>query len=181
MNVKTTELGHVIDAKTLRMERTLEAPIERVWSFLVDPAKRRRWLAGGTQPAQAGDTMELRFANDTLSQEKAPPHFQQYAGEFVMNSRILRMEAPRLLVITWEEGGPNASEVSFSLEAQGDCTHLTLVHSRLPRRAYMLNVAGGWHTHLDVLDDVLAQREPRAFWSNFGARQAAYDRVIPAA
>jgi uncharacterized protein YndB with AHSA1/START domain len=181
MNDRTTEFGQVIDPQTLRMERTLEAPIERVWSFLVDPARRARWLAGGTQPARAGDTIELRFHNDTLSCEKAPPRFQQYAGEFVMTSRVLRMEAPHLLVITWEEGSADASEVSFALEARGERTHLTLVHSRLPRRGTMLNVAGGWHTHLDVLEDVLAQREPRAFWSTFGDRQAAYDRVIPAA
>lgn len=180
MNAKT-ELGQVIDSRTLRMERTLEAPIDRVWSFLVDPAKRARWLAGGTPPAGRGDTVELRFENDTLSCEKAPPRFAQYAGVFVMKSRVVTMEPPHLLVITWEEGSPDASEVSFTLEARGERTHLTLVHAKLPRRATMLNVAGGWHTHLDLLEDVLAEREPRPFWSNFGDRQAAYDRVIPAA
>ena len=38
------ELGRVIDAQTLRMERTLDAPIDKVWSFLVDPERRARWL-----------------------------------------------------------------------------------------------------------------------------------------
>lgn len=181
MNGKMSELGQVIDAKTLRMQRLLEAPIERVWSFLVDPAKRARWLAGGTQPAKAGDTIELRFENDTLTGEPAPPQYAQFAGVHLACSRVLKIEPPRLLVISWDEGSADASEVSFTLEPRGERTQLTLVHARLPRRATMLNVAGGWHAHLDVLEDVLAERAPRAFWSNFGARQAAYDRVIPAA
>lgn len=181
MNANTAELGQVIDAKTLRMERTLDAPIDKVWNFLVDPSKRARWLAGGSCPAQPGDTIDLRFDNDTLTGEKAPPRFQQYAGVHLLKSRIVKMQAPRLLVMTWQEGSPHASEVSFELSARGDQTHLTLVHSKLPRRDDMLNVAGGWHAHLDVLEDVLAERAPRPFWSNFGEKEAAYDRLIPAA
>src|SRR5262245_52085964 len=162
------------------MERTLKAPIDKVWSFLVDPAKRARWLAGGT-PAKSGDVMELRFDNDKLSGEKAPPKFQEYSGVHQFGCRILKMEAPRLLVMTFQEGSPTASEVSFELTARGDQTHLVLVHSKLAQRSSMLNVAGGWHSHLDVLEDVLAERVPRAFWTTFGERREAYDRIIPAA
>ncbi|HEU5293575.1 MAG TPA: SRPBCC family protein [Burkholderiaceae bacterium] len=177
----TAELGRVIDAQTLRMERVLKAPIDKVWSFLVDPAKRARWLAGGTAPANPGECIDLRFDNDKLTDEKAPPKLQQYAGKHEFQCRILKIEPPRLLVMTFQEGSPNASEVSFELSARGDHTHLTLVHSKLKQRSSMLNVAGGWHSHLDVLEDVLAGRTPRSFWTNFGARQEAYDRIIPAA
>ena len=177
----TAELGRVVDAQTLRMERTLDAPIEKVWSFLVDPAKRTRWLAGGTAAARTGDTFELRFDNNRLTAEPAPPKYQQYAGEHCMNSRLVALEPPCRLVMTWNEGSPTASEVSFELAVRGDGhTHLTLVHSRLVKREGMLSVAGGWHAHLDVLEDVLAERAPRAFWSNLGELSAAYDRVIPA-
>jgi uncharacterized protein YndB with AHSA1/START domain len=181
MNAHTAALGQVIDAKTLRMERTLDVPIDRVWNFLVDPVKRARWLAGGTCPARQGDTIELRFDNDTLTDEKTPPRFQQFAGVHLMTSRIVTIQPPHRLVMTWQEGSPDASEVSFELSARGDQTHLTLVHSKLPRRSTMLNVAGGWHAHLDLLEDVLAGRTPRPFWSNFGEKEAAYDRLIPAA
>jgi len=173
------ELGRVIDAQTLRMERTLKAPIDKVWSFLVDPAKRARWLAGGTAPAQAGDCIDLRFDNDKLSSEKVPPKLQEFGGTHLTQCRILRIEPPRLLVMTFQEGSPNASEVSFKLTPLGEHTHLTLVHSKLAQRSTMLNVAGGWHTHLDTLEDVLAERTPRAFWTHFGERREAYDRIIP--
>jgi uncharacterized protein YndB with AHSA1/START domain len=183
MNASTTAhaaaLGTVLDAQTLRMERTLGAPIETVWQFLVDPVKRARWLCGGSPAQAAGETMTLRFDNDKLTAEKPPAHFQQHAGVHEVHSRIVVLEPPTRLVMSWQEGSPDASEVSFELAADGERTHLTLVHRKLPRRGAMLNVAGGWHAHLDVLADVLAQREPRPFWSNFGAQQAAYDRIIP--
>lgn len=183
MNTTTpsTGLGRVIDAQTLRMERLLDAPIQRVWSFLVDPDKRARWLAGGSCPTRSGDTIELRFENDALSGEKAPPALQAHAGVHRLCSRILAMEPPHRLVMTWQEGSEHASEVSFELAAQGERTQLVLVHTRLARRDEMLLVAGGWHTHLDLLDDVLADRAPRPFWTTFGARQQAYAPLIPAA
>jgi uncharacterized protein YndB with AHSA1/START domain len=181
MNASTAaELGRVIDAQTLRMERTLKAPIDKVWSFLVDPAKRARWLAGGTSPAKPGDCIDLRFDNDKLTGEAAPPELQQYAGRHEFQCRILEIEPPRLLVMTFGGSGPDASEVRFELSARGEHTHLTLVHSKLAKRSAMLNVAGGWHSHLDVLEEVLAGRAPQAFWTHFAALQEAYDRVIPA-
>lgn len=180
MTPSATPLGQVVDANTLRMQRTLAAPIDTVWNFLVDPARRQRWLAGGSRPAD-GAHFELRFNNDALTGEKTPPRFQQFAGVHCMASRVITMQPPHLLVMSWQEGSPDESEVRFELEARGNATHLTLTHSRLARREGMLNVAGGWHAHLDVLEDVLAERAPRPFWTNFGEKSAAYDRVIPAA
>lgn len=180
MTPSTTPLGQVIDANTLRMQRTLAAQIDTVWNFLVDPERRMRWLAGGSRPAE-GARFELRFDNDALTGETTPPRFRQFAGVHCMASRVIAMQAPKLLVMSWQEGSPNESEVRFELEPRGDHTQLTLTHSRLARREGMLNVAGGWHAHLDVLEDVLAERAPRPFWTNFGEKEAAYDRLIPAA
>ena len=39
----------------IRIMRTLPGPIERIWTYLTDPAKRAKWFAGGP--------MELRSTN----------------------------------------------------------------------------------------------------------------------
>ncbi|CFN67405.1 Uncharacterised protein [Bordetella pertussis] len=39
--------GARLDAQSIRFERLLPGPIERVWAWLADADKRARWLAGG--------------------------------------------------------------------------------------------------------------------------------------
>src|SRR5690606_7556689 len=46
--------GEIMDAHTVRFERVLPGPIERVWACLTEPEKRRTWLAGGTMELREG-------------------------------------------------------------------------------------------------------------------------------
>jgi hypothetical protein len=57
---------------------------------------------------------------------------------------------------------------------------MTLTHSRLPSRAMTVDVSGGWHLHLDVLEQVLAGRERAPFWSRNAALARDYEARIPA-
>ena len=41
MTIATAEHGVITEAGAIRFERLLPGPIERVWDYLVDPAKRR--------------------------------------------------------------------------------------------------------------------------------------------
>ena len=43
-----------------------------------------------------------------------------------------------------------------------------------------LRVCGGWHTHLDILVDVLEGREPKAFWKTHTALEAEYGKRLKA-
>lgn len=172
-------LGHVIEPGTLRMERILPAPVERVWTYLVDPDKRATWLAGGTMAQEPGGVFDMRFEHTTLSGEEAPERFAAYRKPHFQKSRLVRMEAPRLLTISWGNETDAASEVTFELTPQGDnATQLVLTHRRLPDRKETLSVAGGWHAHLDVLDDLVHGREPAGFWTNLAAAEKAYEAHI---
>jgi hypothetical protein len=44
----------------------------------------------------------------------------------------------------------------------------------------MLGVSGGWHTHLYILEDVLAGRPVRPFWSTHARVEEEYENLIPA-
>ena len=173
--------GTVNDSGVLRMERILPGPIERVWAYFVEPEKRATWMAGGTAARAPGDKIELHFNHIQLSGERAPERFSAFNERVQAVSHVIRIEPPKLLVMSWDDGGAAESEVSFEFTPQGDkATRLVLTHRLLPDRAQLLSHSSGWHTHLDVLEDVLNERSPRPFWTNFLQREASYEERLPA-
>lgn len=166
---------------TVRIERTLPGPIERVWAFLTESDKRAQWLAAGEMELRIGGSVEHTFRNSELTEndDPPPPKYVQYGVESRMHGRITACEPPRLLAYSWGEPSGEDSEVRFELDAQGDDVRLVLVHSRLPNREQMLSVAGGWHTHLDILVDRLNGRAPAGFWITHTRLEAEYDQRIP--
>lgn len=171
-------LGTQTAPATLRVERILPAPVERVWAYLVDPDKRRTWLAGGSMAQEPGGVFELRFQHTELSGEEAPEHYAAYRKTHIQKSRVVRIEPPNLLTITWGSESDTASEVTFELSPKGDGTQLVLTHRRLPDRKETVSVASGWHAHLEVLDDVLHERKPQGFWTNLPELEAAYEAHV---
>jgi uncharacterized protein YndB with AHSA1/START domain len=169
-----SEYGIVTAPDTVRLERVLPGPIERVWAYLTEPDKRAKWLAGGSMELKVGGAVELRFKHADLSAEKAVPERYREKMEkgHSMRGRVTRCEPPRVLAYTW---GDDGSEVMFELSPSGDGTRLVLTHRGLDRKG-MLSVSGGWHTHLGILDDVLNGREPRGFWSTHAKLAAEYER-----
>jgi uncharacterized protein YndB with AHSA1/START domain len=175
------DYGVVTEPGTLRLERTLPGPIERVWSYLTESDKRAQWLAGGAFDLRQGGRVELTFHNSDLSpnREPTPERFKEY-DRATFEGRITRCEPPRLLAYTWAESWGSPSEVTFELTPRGRDVHLVLTHRRLVTREALVNVAGGWHTHLGILIDVLDGREPPGFWSTHAKIEAEYERRIAA-
>lgn len=173
------DYGTILEPGTIRFRRSLPGPIERVWAHLVEPDKRRRWLADGPIDLRVGGHAELRFRNAELSRDddRAPEKYRACENSGTTFGVVTRCEPPHLLAFTWRET-PDASdgdsEVTFELAADGDRVQLTLTHRRLAAGAETLSVAGGWHTHLGLLDDVLAGREPRPFWRTHTRIEAEY-------
>lgn len=173
------QYGVVTGPGTLRMERVLPGPIERVWAYLTEPEKRERWFAAGDMEPREGGQFKPVFHNSNLSahNEPTPERFQKYEGSS-FESTILRYDPPRLLSYTW--GGKADSEVSFELTPQGDDVLLVVTHSRLPNRKSMLSVSSGWHAHLAILNALLEGREPGPFWSEIERLETEYEQRIPA-
>lgn len=176
-----SDYGTVTEAGTVRFERLLPAGIERVWEYLTDSELRRKWFAGGDMEARPGGALTLVFRNSELSphQEEVPEKYRQYEG-MVSRGEVVAAEPPRRLVFNWfEESGP-PTEVSWELEPRGEQTLLILTHRRLANRAMLVDVSGGWHLHLDMLEDVLAGRSPRPFWSTNERYTNEYEARTPA-
>ncbi|KAF1717716.1 ATPase [Pseudoxanthomonas yeongjuensis] len=172
-----TAYATLVAADTVRFERILPGPVERVWAFLTESDKRAQWLAAGEMELREGGSVELVFRNSELTANDDPPpeKYARYGAESRMHGRIIACEPPRLLAYTWD----GTSEVRFELSAQGDEVRLLLTHTRLPDREQMLSVAGGWHTHLDILVDRLDGRMSPGFWTTHTRLEAEYAQRIP--
>src|SRR5690606_3457183 len=98
-----TDYGVVTAPRTVRIERLLPGPVERIWAHLTDGELRRQWLAAGDMDLQVGAPFELVWRNDELTDPpgQRPEGFDQ---EHRMQSRITELDAPRRLAFSWGEG-----------------------------------------------------------------------------
>lgn len=162
--------GIVCEPATFRIERILPGPIERVWAYLTEPEKRRKWFGAGLMELKVGGRVQLQFRFSELTKEK-PPANTEDACE--VPGMITRCEPPRLLSYTWGTT-PDASEVTFELTRQGKDVLLVVTHRRLGDAGKMVSVASGWHTHLDLLADRLGGRGLRPFWATKNQKDEEY-------
>src|SRR5215831_6154763 len=148
------DYGVLTEPSTLKIQRLLPGPIERVWAYLTESDLRRKWLAAGEMEMTVGAPFELVWRNDELTQPpgQRPPDF---GPEHHMQSRITE------------------------LEPRGNLVQLTLIHRRLPDRGTMLMVGAGWHMHLDILVARASGKEPTPFWDGWARLRQDYDRRLP--
>ena len=172
------DIAKIIAPDTVRIERVLPGPIERLWSYLVEPEKRAQWFAGGPMELAAGGKMELFFQHNNLTDEAAPERYAAAAAGLRSPGVITRCEPPHTLAFNWGVGG-DASEVLFELREQDGDVLLVLTHSRLSGRDGMVNVGSGWHLHLLLLDDLLRGKPRRPFWATQARLEKQYDEQLP--
>jgi uncharacterized protein YndB with AHSA1/START domain len=172
------EYGVVTEARTIRMERLLPGPIERVWDYLTDSTKRGKWFASGKMDLRPGGSIEFFFNHADLSAEKTPPaKHKNKASGVSMSGTVTAVDPPRLLSFTFGSAG----EVTFELTPKGKDVLLVLTHRQLKDRDMMVGVSSGWHSYLAILIDVLNGDEPRPFWTTVTKMESEYERRIPPA
>ena len=167
--------GVLTEPTTLKIQRRLPGPIERVWAYLTESDLRRQWLAAGQMEMKVGATFELVWRNEELTD----PPGERPAGfpeEHRIQSRITALDPPRTLAFTFGTAG----DVTFELEPKGDATMLTVTHRRLPDRSTSLKVSAGWHMHLDILVARVSGTAPVPFWDGWSRLQQDYDKRLPA-
>lgn len=160
-----------IKPSTVRLERLLPGPVERVWAYLTESKKRATWLAAGEFDLRLGGRIELIFENDKLSDERRGAGMRRFEG------KITRLEPLRALAYTWNWDGRD-SEVLYELTPKGKDVLLTIEH-RLPEdQGLIKGVGGGWATHVGILADQLSGVKPRPFWSTHDREMKAFEAAL---
>ena len=168
--------GVLIEPATLKIERLLPGPIERVWAYLADSELRKLWLAAGDIELAEGAPFELVWRNDELAGVRTGERPQDMSEEHRMQSQVILADEPRKLVIAWN----NTGNVTFELEPVGEGVLLTLTHAGFQTRSALIGHSAGWHAHLDVLEALAFEREAKAFWPHWEALRVEYDERLPA-
>jgi uncharacterized protein YndB with AHSA1/START domain len=152
-----------LSATELRFERLLDAPVSTVWRWIVDPELRARWFMGGPTDLRPQGTLGLTMDHDRLSDGPVPmpERYREYAGQS-WSERIVHVDAERLLAFEWDGGAEGL--VTITLAAEGDQTRLVLVHTGISGRDGAINFAGGWGSHLMVLERRLRGEAVPNFW-----------------
>ncbi len=158
----------------LEIVRTLPGSIDRVWDYLTESDLRAKWLCAGEVEARPGGKIIFDFDHRRLSDTPAPArHKDQEVIRF--EGEVLRHEPPHVLAFRWPEEDGEGTIVTIRLETVDGGVRLHLVHDRLSKPAHRNSAAGGWHAHLDLLDDVLSEREVRDFWLHFTPLESKYE------
>jgi uncharacterized protein YndB with AHSA1/START domain len=173
MNHPVTQLPvTLVEPGTVKLERLLPGPIERVWTYITESDKRAQWLAAGEFDLRVGGKVRLEFDNGRLPNEKPLPAKYKDRGKGQFEGVITRLEPPRLLAHTWKWDSGD-TEVSYELAPRGKQVLLTIVHRRLSK-TLVGNVMGGWDVHSGILEDLLNGVEPRPFWATHDKVNAEY-------
>jgi glutathione S-transferase len=139
---------------SLRLERTFEAPRERVFDAWVDPELLRRWWASQPDWTSPAAEVDLRVGGAyrlSMQGPEGPAH--SVVGEY------REVERPARLVYTWswegdppEMAGSAGTLVTVEFHADGPRTRVVVTHEGFegdgPRDLH----AGGWNGCLDNLE-----------------------------
>ncbi len=145
--------GYVIetdpDLYTVRFDRFIRVPIDKVWAALTAPERLADWFAQAKIDRRLGGAVEFRWD----------------AHDYVETGFIVALEPPYLLA--WAIPGPDGrhSVVRWELHQEDPTTlgtRMTLTHTLAPAE-HLLSIATGWHTHLHELAEAAIRPEPLAW------------------
>jgi len=157
------EDGQMTTAKSVRFERLLPGPIERVWEYLTETNLLPGWFGEGVIEHRSGGEVRLMGGH--------------------IRGVITQWNPPRRLAYTWNVFNPGEvtshypeSYLMFELEPRGNDVLLTLTHLPIGEGFEKQN-AMGWHTFLDMLGAAVrgSVPEPRNAYMKRNAERYGVD------
>ncbi|OGF17089.1 MAG: hypothetical protein A2W00_00970 [Candidatus Eisenbacteria bacterium RBG_16_71_46] len=134
---------------TLRIERTIAAPREKVFEAWTEAESLKRWFAPSDEYRIPVAQVDLRAGGRyRIEMHHSSGKVHTVVGEY------REIVAPSRLVFSWRwEDDPASPETLVTVEfhARGDATELELTHERFPNAEARENHAKGWNGCLDRL------------------------------
>jgi uncharacterized protein YndB with AHSA1/START domain len=144
----------VSDETTLHLERTFQAPAQRVFDAWTSEEVMRRWFHGQHEWETTDAQVDLRIGGAVRVVMRDPEEDVEYGGGGVYTE----IEPPNRLAFTWvwdREPRETLIEIEF-VEADG-ATTVRFTHSALSDLESVRSHEGGWNNCFDNLERALAE------------------------
>ncbi|HEY7486348.1 MAG TPA: SRPBCC family protein [Streptosporangiaceae bacterium] len=146
-------LQTVAGRPTLRFERRLKHPVEKVWQAITDPAELAHWFPQKVEGASSvdggpfvvGAKLRFPFEREVVMDGEALPDFE---GE------VLEVDPPRVLMYTWAD-----DVLRFELIPDGPGCLLVFTDT-FSERGKAARDGAGWHVCLEGLVALLDGTAP---------------------
>lgn len=176
------DFGIFTDNETIQFKRVLKGNLEQIWACLTESEHKVKWLAGGDVEPKVGGKVTHYFDHQSLSKEKEelPEKYKDIGETSTSFGEVTLYEPFSLLGYTWDEGDEGISEVIFELSQQSPSSVLlVLTHKRIPiNKDFKVGLGAGWHTHLNILRDVLEGKPAKGFWKVHMPLENEYEKRI---
>ena len=143
-----------MSGETLLIERTFQAPAERVFDAWTSEEVMRRWFHGRHAWETPIAEVDLRLGGNVRVVMRDPEDGAEYGG----GGHYTEIDPPTRLAFTWtwdDEGGETLIALDFE-EVDG-ATTVRLTHSSLRDQESVISHEGGWTTCFDNLGRALIQ------------------------
>jgi uncharacterized protein YndB with AHSA1/START domain len=138
-----------MSAKTsLRIDRTYEAPVERVFDAWTSEEVMRRWWHADRDWETSEAAVDLRVGGDVRVVMRNPEADEEYGG----GGRYTVVDPPHRLAFTWVwDRDPHESLIEIEFEEADGATTVTFTHSGLLDEAAVRSHEDGWGRCFDNL------------------------------
>jgi len=143
-----TTMGVIVNSHTVRIERLLPGPIDRVWEYFSKPEYVSFWLMECTLEPKLQGLISLKsepIPEGTIANNQVEPQVT------IIRGLIREFDPPRLIACSWYQHSYGvATNLRVELEQRDDQVLVVLTHSHLDPE-FMAAVAAGWHTNFETL------------------------------
>jgi uncharacterized protein YndB with AHSA1/START domain len=138
---------------TLRMERTFDAPAQRVFDAWTSPEVLRRWWHAEHDWETTLAEVDLRVGGAVRIVMRDPEKDAEYGG----GGQYLEIDPPRRLVFTWYwDGNATRQVIEVDFEEADGVTTVRFTHRDLWDEEAVRDHEDGWSNCFDNLDRVFA-------------------------
>jgi uncharacterized protein YndB with AHSA1/START domain len=139
--------------KTLRIERTFDAPIERVFDAWTTPEVMRRWWQAEAGWSTSQAEVDLRVGGAIRVGMYDPDRDKEIGG----GGKYTEVDRPDRLAFTWFwDGETHRTLIQIDFEETAAGTKVTFVHDKLWDEETVKGHHYGWSNVLDSLGRDLA-------------------------